>query len=49
MTISGITSGGAVALVVLTLLAGCVSTGGFGSASNSEWSDYYNNITRAAE
>ncbi len=47
MTLSGLARGGAVALVVLTLLAGCVSTGGFGSASNSEWSDYYNNIVRA--
>ncbi len=45
MTISRIASGGAVALVVLTLLAGCITTGG--SAGNADWSGYYNNFPRA--
>ena len=44
MTLSGLARGGAVALVVLTLLAGCVSTGGY---AGEDWSDYYNNFPRS--
>ena len=44
MRLSRLASGGAVALVVLTLLAGCVSTGGY---AGEDWSDYYNNFPRS--